>query len=96
VFVALKNLEYVPDATTANAVAAATASRADADAVGMRVAMDWYKNAVEEWITTTGYDRDSVRERVIQVLTSIVSDNTCAPAPAQSLALAAMVAEQTA
>jgi hypothetical protein len=96
VFVALKNLEYVPDATTANAVAAATASRADADAVGMRVAMDWYKNAVEEWIATTGYDRDSVRERVIQVLTSIVSDNTCAPAPAQSLALAAMVAEQTA
>jgi hypothetical protein len=66
--------------------------------------MDWYKNAVEEWIATTGYDRDSVRERVIQVLTSIVRDNTCASASdpvlrglnAHSIALAAMVAEQTA
>ncbi len=85
VFVALKNLEYVPDATTANAVAAATASRADADAVGVLAGMEWYKAEVEAWIANTGYDRDSVHERVIQVLTSFVQDKTCASASAPVL-----------
>lgn len=75
VFTSLNNLQYINDA----------------DVVLMNVAKDWYLKEIESWITKGGYERDSVRNRVIQVLTSIVKNNSIAPLwEAQELALAAM------
>lgn len=78
VFVALKNLEYVPDsaatATVGAALADNVAARADADGVGTRAATKWYKDQVTAWLKQTGYDAASVRERLIEVLTDMVKN----------------------
>lgn len=76
VFVALKNLEYVPDmnATAANSAALSQTSveRTAAEGAAVRKGMEYYQNALNEWLTKTGYDGDSVRQRVYEVISESV------------------------
>jgi hypothetical protein len=78
VFVALKNLEYVPDnAATVNvaaALASNVAARADADCVAARAATNWYKDQIAAWLKQTGYNAESVHERLIEVLTDKIKN----------------------
>lgn len=77
VFAALKNLEYVPatDTTSTTNNVVSPAIRAAADGVAVRNAVTWYKNAVKDWIKQTGYDGDSVRQRLIEVIDDILKDS---------------------
>ena len=75
VFAALKNLEYVPTTNTTTDNAVSPAIRAAADGVAVRNAVTWYKNAVTDWIKQTGYDGDSVRQRLIEVIDNILKDS---------------------
>lgn len=72
VFVALKNLEYVPDAqaSAANATAmfANSVERSAAEGASVRHGVKFYENALNDWLKKTGYDGDSVRQRLIEVI----------------------------
>jgi hypothetical protein len=72
VFVALKNLEYVPDpnasATTSAGMWKNGTERTAAEGAAIRRGVEYYQNALDTWLKKTGYDADSVRERLIEVI----------------------------
>lgn len=75
VFVPLKNLEYVPNAqeTAASAAAAAaltedSVERQAAAGAAIRRGVEFYQDALNAWLKKTGYDGDSVRQRLIEII----------------------------
>jgi hypothetical protein len=76
VFVALKNLEYVPDAQASAAASAALSAnsveRVAAEGAAVRHGVEYYRNSLNDWLKKTGYDGDSVRQRLIEVIDGAV------------------------